>query len=116
MKTKLNTSLLFSLAAIIASCSGNFFDAEIELPIPEHDPVLAISCFINNSDEEQIAASVSRTYGLFEDSPADNRIFDATIDLYEDGSLLYSFDPVDLGEANYAQDLTAEFGGEGKNV
>ncbi|MCB0703956.1 MAG: DUF4249 domain-containing protein [Saprospiraceae bacterium] len=109
--------LLFIFFALFAfaGCNGDFFDSEIELPTPEHDPVLAISGFITSTDQDFIAVKVTRTYGLFEERPYDDRIFDATVELFEDDNLLYTFDTIDFQEANYYQLLQEPFGGFGKN-
>ena len=93
----------------------NFFDQEIELPNADHEPILAINSFINSTTERQVQARISRTYGLFEDQPDDDRIFGATVELYEEGNLLYQLSPFEFDEFNYVQNLNnTAFGGIGK--
>ena len=50
MKLLYNISIYSFLILSVAACGPNFFDAEIELPTPEHDPVLAVSSFITSSE------------------------------------------------------------------
>ncbi|MCB0643404.1 MAG: DUF4249 domain-containing protein [Phaeodactylibacter sp.] len=106
---------LFLLALVSLMGCENFFDTEIELPTPEHNPVLAINSYITSTNDSIVGVRVSRTYGLFEDSPDEERIYDATVELFENGSLLYSLEAFDESYGyNYKADLPAAFGGIGK--
>jgi hypothetical protein len=111
--------IILSLFAIsLASCGGNFFETQVELPTPEHTPLLAVSCFIEEGDST-VLAKVSRTFGLFEEtnSEEEDLVSDATIELYEDGNLLYSLSPLNPAgtfDYNYSSNTLEPFAEYGK--
>jgi hypothetical protein len=112
MKILKHSFLLFLISLYLGSCTG-FFDSEIELPTPDHDPVLAVSSFITSSDTSQVVARVTRTYGLFEDRPNNDLLYGATVKLFENGELLFEFDTLNLGTVNYGANFIGAFGGFG---
>ena len=61
-----------------------------------------------------LGARVSRTYGLFEDRPDDDRLFDATVGIYENDVLLHELDSINLLEVNYFKTIYDPFGGIGR--
>ncbi|MBR9919980.1 MAG: DUF4249 domain-containing protein [Bacteroidetes bacterium] len=101
-------------AVFISACTGAFFETEVELPVPEHDPVLAITAYINSTDDSLLLARVTRTYGLFEDKPFDDGLDDATLELYEEGELIHSFEYRDGPLTNYEAEINEMFDGVGK--
>ncbi|MEO1712490.1 MAG: DUF4249 family protein, partial [Bacteroidota bacterium] len=80
------------LAGLIffAGCN-NFFDTEIDLPGTEHDPILAVNCYLSNTEDSLLTARISRTYGLFEQRPNEDFVNDATVDIYKNGDLYRTF-------------------------
>jgi hypothetical protein len=113
-------NIIYSLSAIciFASCGEKFFDTTLELPTPEHTPVMAVSAFINSTDSDSLKFKITRTYGLFEERPTDSRdnLSGATVKLFEDGNLLYDFEEENTEfDAGYISPTLSEaFGGEGK--
>lgn len=113
-------NIIYSLSVIciFASCGEKFFDTTLELPTPEHTPVMAISAFINSTSEDLLSFKVTRTFGLFEERPDDSQdnLSGAEVKLFEDGNLLYTFSEANnqFDAAYVSPPLAEAFGGEGK--
>ncbi len=112
-------NIIYSLSVIcvFASCE-KFFDTTLELPTPEHTPIMAISAFINSTSTDSLRFKVTRTFGLFEERPSSSQdnLSGATVKLFEDGNLLYTFNEnINQFEPGYiSPPLLEAFGGEGK--
>ena len=93
--------IIFSLFAIfLASCN---LETQIDLPTPDHTPLLAVSCFVDAGDTLMLA-KVNRTFGLFEETSSEDEelVSGATVELYENGNLLYTLASLPLtGSFNY---------------
>jgi len=113
-------NIIYSLSAIciFASCGEKFFDTTLELPTPEHTPVMAVSAFINSTSTDSLKFKVTRTFGLFEERPnnSEDNLSGAEVKLFEDGNLLYTFNESSnqSGGAYVSPPLLEAFGGEGK--
>lgn len=111
-------NIILSLSAIclLASCD-KFFNTTLELPVPEHTPIMAISAFINSTSTDSLNFKISRTFGLFEERPEESQdnLDNAEVKLFEDGNLLHTFSNNNsLFNAGYSTQLSEAFGGEGK--
>ena len=113
-------NIIYSLSVIciFASCGEKFFDTTLELPTPEHTPVMAISAFINSTSTDSLKFQVTRTFGLFEERPANSQdnLSGAEVKLFEDGNLLYNFieNSSEFESGYVSPPLLEAFGGEGK--
>ena len=112
-------NIIYSLSAIclLVSCGEKFFDTTLELPTPDHTPVMAISAFANSTSTDFLNFKVTRTFGLFEERPdnSQDNLSNAEVKLFEDDNLKYTF--VEGGnefEPGYIAPITEMFGGEGK--
>ena len=76
----------------LASCN-NFFDTQVDLPTPEHEPRMAIAGLFTDNDT-LLTVDVNRTYGLFESRPQNREqvIEGATVKILEDGNVRYELD------------------------
>lgn len=106
-------SSILSAVLLLAACSGDFFDATIDLPTPEHTPIIAVSAFATSTDSLGIFAKVTRTFGLFEERPNDDALEDATVQLFENGELLYDFSLAEQEQFSHFALFDGEFGGIG---
>lgn len=105
-KTIMNLSkyiVLYLLVVSIVSCN-DFFETQVELPTPEHTPILATSCFID-AGNSYISAKVNRTFDLFEvtTSEEEEQVQGATVEMYKDGNLLYTLTQnIDFSSDSYS--------------
>lgn len=113
MKFLKYTSSILAAVLLFAACSEDFFDATIDLPTPEHTPIIAVSAFATNTDSLGIFAKVTRTFGLFEERPNDDALEDATVQLFENGELLYDFSLAEQEQFSHFALFDGEFGGIG---
>jgi hypothetical protein len=80
---------------LCSSCSEDFFDQVVEVDVPEHEPALAITSTLANSDSI-LWAYVTNSVGILEpDNPGG--IEDATVELYKDGSLFQTLSHIQQG-------------------
>ncbi len=86
----INIIPLVASLLLLAGCN-NFFDTEIDLPGTEHDPILAVNCYLSNTEDSLLTARISRTYGLFEQRPNEDFVNDATVEMYKNGDLYRTF-------------------------
>lgn len=108
------TFLLLITLTALTGCKEDFFNPTLELPTPDHDPILAVTSFISSRDSLFVGAQVTRTYGLFEERPNLDTFSRATVELYENGDLLYNYEELEQGfQINYAQEISDLFGGVG---
>ena len=105
---------LMILALSLAACE-NFFETQIELPVPDHEPVIALTGFVSSSDTGMVSLRITRTYGLFEEYPseADDQLSGATARLFENGDLLMEFEESEDFITNYQAPIPGVFGGIG---
>lgn len=98
---------LLSGALLLASCT-NLTDGVVkEIELPPHTPQIAGSLFIDSRDSS-FSATVSESRGLF-DTTETGILQGATINLYQDGSLLHSWDEMDPF-LNYTKELGQRVG------
>lgn len=91
------------LAGVLLYSCSNFFDAEIELPTPDHDPLLVVNSYLLNTEDSILGARITRTYGLFEEQLLEEEIDDATVKLYKNGVL---YQELNHTESFYTQNYT----------
>lgn len=110
---KYTVLLIFSLS-IWTSCE-NFFNATVELPTPDHTPILAISSFATNTDSVVFVVDVNRTYGLFEERPNNSQdgLNDATVEILENGNSRFEFQTEESSPGLYFAEIPEGFGGIG---
>jgi hypothetical protein len=103
-----NIKLGFIAIAIItffASCEDMFRGAVLEVELPEHQSQLAPYAFFKDTDSV-LTVMVGKSVGIL-DTINPDVVYDATVELYKNGSLAYTFiyEPlvrgyqVDLGQA-----------------
>jgi hypothetical protein len=88
----MNKQLLFILpiTALLFSCS-NLIDGVVkDIDLPAHDPQIAASLFVDSKDSG-FAAIISKTQGIY-DTSSTGLLDSATLKLFKDGTLLYSWD------------------------
>ena len=110
-----NIILFCSILCLAAGCK-NFFDTTLELPTPEHTPVLAVTGFINSTATDSISVRVGRTYDLFEERPSGSSdiLSGAVVKLYEEGNLFRTFTETASTNMKYRAYIDNVFGGVGK--
>ena len=88
----MNKQLLFilPLTVLVFSCS-NLIDGVVkDIDLPAHDPQIAASLFVDSKDSG-FAAIISKTQGIY-DTSSTGLLDSATLKLFKDGTLLYSWD------------------------
>lgn len=78
---------LFLLAITLVSCSEDFFDSVVEVDIPEHTPILAVTSYIGDQDSF-IQVYVGSTVGVLENEEP-KVISAAKVELLKNGTLLH---------------------------
>lgn len=87
--TRLYFFYIFLLLLLLPSCKENFFDASIDVKVPEHEPQLTVTAnLFDGSPYQWIFVNHSR--GIL-DSAEIRPITDAVVDLYEGNNLMTNF-------------------------
>jgi len=106
---------IFIALLICSSCGEDFFETTLTVDPPPHEDQLVLHSFVKSNDTVMYV-SLTKSTGILENS--DNfygaeYINDATVELFENGTLKYSFTPTGDEPFNYIVELNGEFGGEG---
>ncbi len=111
----MNTKNIFFYIAIllVASSCEDAFTTTLKVDPPPHTTQLVGHCYIDN-EADIIAASVTKSFGLLEDiSEQEDLINDATVEIYESGTLKYTLDAIDpndiFGNVNFGIELNEPF-------
>ncbi len=84
-----------------AACE-DFFDQVVEVDVPEHEPALAITSTLANTDSILWAYVTNSVGVLVQDNP--EGIEDATVELYKNGDLLQALPHIQEGYYGYQVD------------
>lgn len=80
------SAFCFTIIALgLASCGGDKFSQVVEIDLPEHVPMLSVSAEFSSVDTIMVA-NVSTTWPTV-DEPADPFVKDASVKIYENGTL-----------------------------
>lgn len=80
------SAFCFAIVALsLASCGGDKFSQVVEIDLPEHLPMLSVSAEFSSVDTI-LVANVSTTWPTV-DEPADPFVKDASVRIYENGTL-----------------------------
>jgi len=83
-------NIILGLFAVFAfSSCEDFFEQTVEVDVPEHNPVLAVTANFTDRDSS-LRVFVSHTVGIL-DSERPSYISDATVELFKNGELLHTF-------------------------
>jgi hypothetical protein len=110
MKTRPFAYFLLLFAGIsLSSCEG-FFDQVVEIDIPEHEPVLAVSAHFRSQDTV-LTVFVSRSAGILDSLLLDTvKITGASIEIWRDGAAWQTLPH--LGEGHYRLGLGEVLGAD----
>ncbi|MFK7949443.1 MAG: DUF4249 domain-containing protein [Saprospiraceae bacterium] len=89
--------IAIAIITVFASCEDMFRGAVLEVELPEHESKLAPYAFFKDTDSTLIV-KVGKSVGVL-DSINPDIVLDATVELYKNGSLEYTF--------TYNQDIVA---------
>lgn len=95
--------ILFLGLLFFSSCDEDFFEATVNVEVPEHTPALAITSEMFAGDTA-IAVYVSQSAGILEDLDQ-NPIKDATVELFKNGELIVTLPYFELAPHFYVDNL-----------
>lgn len=78
------------LLLLLFSCKGDFFDAIVDVDVPEHTPRLTVAAHFNELFENFVV-DVGHSAGILDNSPI-KAVKNAKVELLEDEQLLHTFD------------------------
>ena len=109
-----NIFFVLSVLLFLTSCE-DFFSTTIKVDPPPHEDQMVIHAYIGDTDSI-LAISVTKSIGILENRNQDTiYVDDATVELFKDGQLLFTFDTLSPDERplNYFQVLNEQLGGVG---
>lgn len=100
---------------LLSACDGSFFTTTLDDEAPQSEPQMAIHAFLTEGDSF-LLASVTRTYGVLDEPPADELLSGAEVEVYENGNLLATLEERNIGfrPVNYINALSSGLEGQGK--
>ncbi|MCF8244630.1 MAG: DUF4249 domain-containing protein [Saprospiraceae bacterium] len=111
------SAFCFAIIALgLASCGGDKFSQVVEIDLPEHVPMLSVSAEFSNVDT-MLLANVGTTWPTT-DQPADPTVKDATVRIYENGTLWRElvYNTSNNGTGRYDWTGNANFVADGSTV
>ena len=109
-----NIFFILCTLLFLTSCE-DFFSTTVKVDPPAHEDQMALHAYIGDTDSI-IAISITKSIGVLEKEVRDAiYVDDATVELFKDGQLLFTFDTLSSDERplNYFKVLNESLGGLG---